>query len=339
MNQTIPTEEELSSQYQASRTAIREALKSLEDNGLLKSIQGKNGRWVTPKSQSYRETIGLLARSDSDFAGGQGSYFFSSLNRIAAEMGYSFSANSTVSDEQDHITVSVADLNKFDATIVYTGSYAPEDIRNLSSFMPTISMPNDATSVGVPSFFLDFGYHAAMAVSKLFAAGHHRIGLMFCDKPERIRITVSVRRGFDMARMFHQLPMDESLVWGYLVSDGATDAEYGFLYDRWKNTQHRPTAIISSSSSPLMGMMLAARNEGVNLPDHLSLVCLNDLSHDRSESAKLSHFVVPVEKMAREAMNCIDQMLNNQPSLKYDNPYYGTFEPAETFRALDNLKI
>jgi GntR family transcriptional repressor for pyruvate dehydrogenase complex len=64
----LPTERELAEQFTVSRTAVREAVKSLQEKGLVEIRLGR-GTFVTKgASGAVRHSIGLLLKVENDFA-------------------------------------------------------------------------------------------------------------------------------------------------------------------------------------------------------------------------------------------------------------------------------
>lgn len=58
----LPTERELASQFGASRTAVREAMKQLEQKGLVEMHPGRGTRVIDGTSEAMRDSLGLMMR-------------------------------------------------------------------------------------------------------------------------------------------------------------------------------------------------------------------------------------------------------------------------------------
>ncbi len=53
----LPTERELAQQFGVSRTAVREAVKTLTEKGLVESFSGRGTFVTTPRSQNSRKSL------------------------------------------------------------------------------------------------------------------------------------------------------------------------------------------------------------------------------------------------------------------------------------------
>src|SRR5271165_1483518 len=58
----LPTERELAEQFHASRTAVREAMKTLAQKGLLEMRPGRGTTVINGTSQALRDSLGLMLR-------------------------------------------------------------------------------------------------------------------------------------------------------------------------------------------------------------------------------------------------------------------------------------
>src|SRR5262245_55857568 len=58
----LPTERELAEQFQASRTAVREAMKTLAQKGLVDMRPGRGTIVIDGTSQAMRHSLGLMIR-------------------------------------------------------------------------------------------------------------------------------------------------------------------------------------------------------------------------------------------------------------------------------------
>ena len=58
----LPTERELAEQFQASRTAVREAMKTLAQKGLVNMRPGRGTIVIDGTSKAMRHSLGLMIR-------------------------------------------------------------------------------------------------------------------------------------------------------------------------------------------------------------------------------------------------------------------------------------
>lgn len=62
----LPTERELSEQFQASRTAVREAMKTLAQKGLVDMRPGRGTIVINATSQAMQHSLGLMIKVDQE---------------------------------------------------------------------------------------------------------------------------------------------------------------------------------------------------------------------------------------------------------------------------------
>src|ERR1700733_6654790 len=62
----LPTERELGEQFQASRTAVREAMKTLAQKGLVDMRPGRGTIVINATSQAMQHSLGLMIKVDQE---------------------------------------------------------------------------------------------------------------------------------------------------------------------------------------------------------------------------------------------------------------------------------
>lgn len=64
----LPSERELAEQFQVSRTAVREAIKTLREKGLVQILPGRGTFIINGASRAMRQSLGLLTRPGAEGA-------------------------------------------------------------------------------------------------------------------------------------------------------------------------------------------------------------------------------------------------------------------------------
>ena len=305
LNQSIPTERELMENYRASRNAIRHALKLLEQRGILEAVQG-SGRRVIGEMNATTYSLGLLIRG-GELGHGQGGRIFNQLVRSTSELGHSlvtFSLNdfqTRRADNEHYLPIS-----SMDGLFVFAQQYLIDDIRRLASQRPVVALNHDASAAEVPSFFVDYGYHAGVAARELLEQGHRRIALLYGSSAFHSWIGGEMRRGFDLAHHFSGHAPDHSLTFRcpLSVEDGAA------FYHRLRASHPDVTAVISYGSDPLIGMCEAAAKLGESLTEKMALATVVDLTDVPGVPYPLIHFKCPVEQIAQDALDAMVRRLD-----------------------------
>lgn len=321
--QHIPTEAELMQHYNASRYAIRAALKSLENRGWMKAVPG-SGRQVTGETASRHLRIGLLVRQDGYTSVGQGFLTQMAINSALAGYGHdllTFSINnqlSTLTESTSGLGIEKAEL---DGVIVFARQYRLEDIERFSRCMPTIVMGQDASPANVPSFFIDFGYHAATAVMELLRRGHKRVALIDSVSSDRLQLSADIRRGFELGLHLAGVSPDCGAV--CQLSDGPDCA-------KWLAGQTPDITSAVFYYLPRMEALYATmKDRGPALPKKFEAICMCDLSSDRL-SNHWPDFECPFDRIGRDAVDCLLGMIAGEESKQFSNPYFGKFRGFRT---------
>ncbi len=157
------------------------------------------------------------------------------------------------------------------------------------------------TSVGID----DVGV-GRLATDHLLALGHRRIGLINGTDTFPFVVPHQRQLGFETAMRAAGIEPDPSLyeAGNFTIQDGA-DAVRSLL-DR----DDPPTAIFSFADEMAFGVILAAEQLGVRIPDDLSLIGVDD--HDVSEVLGLTTVHQDVDEHGARAARIIVEQLENE---------------------------
>ena len=134
------------------------------------------------------------------------------------------------------------------------------------------------------------------ACRTLIDHGHRRIG--FVRGPQGFRSPIEREAGFRAALQEAGLPIDESLfVQGTYRFQSGVDAGHALL-----SREDRPSAVFSSNDEMAVGVMRAARQLGLELPDDLSVFGFDDSPTANHVWPALSTVHWPIEEMGRLAL-------------------------------------
>ena len=131
----------------------------------------------------------------------------------------------------------------------------------------------------------------------LISGGHTRIGMVgsaaFDPAPNQVHLDRT--NGFRGAMIAAGLEIDEKLI---------VQADYSIkgaqrAVERLFELQNPPTAIVAESDELAFGVITAARNHGIRVPEDLSVTGVDD--HDVSESIGLTTIAQPVRSLGEVA--------------------------------------
>ena len=181
--------------------------------------------------------------------------------------------------------------------------------------MPTVVLGERLHSV--TSISVDNRRGATLAAEHLCALGHHRIALVSGQADPMIDASVPAQRrdGFRdaLARRGRELPAHYCVDGGFTI-DGGRDAAHQLLA-----LPEPPTAVFCMSDEMAFGVLQAAGERGVGVPDRLSVVGFDD--HDVGGAFGLTTVRQPVRSMGRTAAHLLlAQTRGDEPPSYHEAP-------------------
>lgn len=113
------------------------------------------------------------------------------------------------------------------------------------------------------------------------------------------------QRGYARALQSAGLPVDESLI---LESDLSIDSGVD-TGNRLLSASNRPTAVFAANDYVAIGIMAAARDLAIRIPQDLAIVGFNDTRLSDAMPVPLSSVAIPLPTMGREAMNGLADLI------------------------------
>jgi LacI family transcriptional regulator len=133
------------------------------------------------------------------------------------------------------------------------------------------------------------------AAAYLIEQGHRLIGLI--EGPHGFRSAAERRLGFEDALKKAKIKLPRSL-----IADGNYTFESGIAAaDKLLDLSPRPTAIFASNDEMAAGVVYAARQRGITVPDELSVIGFDDTAIAAHIWPPLTTVRWPIISMARSA--------------------------------------
>lgn len=150
------------------------------------------------------------------------------------------------------------------------------------------------------------------ATAYLIAQGHRRIGLV--TGPHGFRSTSERRLGFEAALRDAGIPLQRSL-----VAEGNYKFESGLIAaERLLDVVPRPTAIFSSNDEMAAGIIHAACQRGMSVPQDLSVIGFDDTPIAAHMWPPLTTVRWPIASMARSAALKLINDTDDETPIPYD---------------------
>jgi len=142
-----------------------------------------------------------------------------------------------------------------------------------ASGVPTVLV--DADHRDLPRLIVDDIGGGRMATQHLIELGHERIGFVGDTFPNAFNFTSSYHRYLGCRRALAAVGIAENEDY-YATGEHAMDVARE-LSHRLLSLKPRPTAIIAASDTQALGVLEAARDRGIAVPDELSVVGYDDI--------------------------------------------------------------
>lgn len=306
----LPTEREIEARCQVSRPTVSKALAGLAAEGLLIKPDGCRrfvvapvaaGRLGVPKAV---QRIGFVA-GDLTLTGTASSELvhrvFQGIDTAAQAQGLRVmmgSAGTTMASERatahDLVSAGASGLVIWPCPRS-AADLADDYLRSAELTVPVVLLDNALPEQGNTQVMFD-NYRAGLNVTRwLLSQGHTRIALI--TMPEAVNhVPISARRrGYFQALSAAGISTDPALIRSvpvehYMTSgaDGQRDCELSVLLDAWLHLPHRPTAIIGLEDSTAMDVILLLRQQGLSVPDDITVV-----GYDNLEAGRRFHPLFP----------------------------------------------
>jgi len=300
----LPGERVLASELGYSYMTIRKAIDNLVNEGLLYKIPTKGTYVADGKARKARtRTIGYFL--DSRIAGGLSSPYyamiFNALEKQTVRNGYSLVYFTDASQANLRGV-----LKKLDGVVASCFLRVEGLIQEIKALVPVVAIDNSVADKTIPSVIID-NFNAQMEmVDYLCSLGHRRIGFM--TGLEDSDVGKNRYEGYKSGLVKQGIDLDPALVFrgNYTFGSGVSGAEY-FL-----SLKRRPSAIICANDSMALGAISKLHQQGLEVPDDLSVVGFDDIDIARQISPPLTTVSVPVEEIARHAFQMLERLIEGE---------------------------
>lgn len=167
-----------------------------------------------------------------------------------------------------------------------------------------------AKGLPIDTVVLDREHGAYMAACHLLELGHRRIAYTL-NRQYSSQMLQDRVRGYERAHQEWGIPVDDSLFIGLPSELSQTDAHAaGFqAMQAFMQSSVEATAIIASNDQVAMGVLCAASNAGLRIPDDMAVVGFTGSIEGRYSMVPLTTIAFPWEAMAREAAGLLQERL------------------------------
>ncbi|HYH01953.1 MAG TPA: LacI family DNA-binding transcriptional regulator [Bacillota bacterium] len=219
-------------------------------------------------------------------------------------------------ERDHHIMETIAQVPK-SGFILIGYEIAPEIIRALKKTnLPLILIDNVFLEEAVDCVVIDNFYGALQGVDHLLDLGHRRIG--FIGGP--LNHTSLNERYLGYRTALDRAGVTPEPAYARICSpDFGVENGYGAALEMLGQTDVRPTAIFAANDGLAIGVLKAARQLGISVPDQLSVLGFDDIDFATHTDPPLSTIRVFKRQIGREAAKRLVEMIDGasgQPVVK-----------------------
>ncbi|NCC50686.1 MAG: LacI family transcriptional regulator [Spartobacteria bacterium] len=232
------------------------------------------------------ETLGIILPKIFFLQGPFFSQVLSGIERISVKHGFSILIASATSKTADrHFPFNLTRARRIDGMLIINEN---RRIRNLNALkqerVPFVLVNRFIEDTNAPCVAADDIGGGRMAAEHLLRLGHRRIGVV--TGSHRVAATTDRVAGYRQALTAFDVPFDKNLLEAGLFQQGVeTGARCA---DRLLSRATRPTAIFALSDELAMGVMQAAKERGLRVPEDLAVVGYDNVTFSAHLSPPLT---------------------------------------------------
>ncbi|WP_203623615.1 MULTISPECIES: GntR family transcriptional regulator [unclassified Lacticaseibacillus] len=320
----LPTEQALLTQFDISRYSLRQALKALADEGLIRAVQGSGFYVADPRNkqrkQAARKIIGVITTHLAD-------YIFppiiSGIDSVVSEAGYGLMLSNTHNEFENEQRSLIRMMDTGVAGLII------EPTRSAMA-NPNLALYRRIALAGIPVVFINAGYTGLtdfptltvddaggerQLIETLLKQGHRQIlGLFQIDDQQG----VDRMQGFVQAYQANQPTLSTGNVMLYQSGDHLADLKARIL--DVVNGDSRPTAIACYNDQLAIRLISWLGEAGIKVPDDISLVGFDDYEMSRYSRPGLTTAVHPKRRMGEAAGRAVLQAIAHQTPASIQYP-------------------
>ncbi|MDQ0223927.1 LacI family DNA-binding transcriptional regulator [Metabacillus niabensis] len=193
-----------------------------------------------------------------------------------------------------------------DGMILFSARMERKRLLELCENHPVVLTMDYIDGLKIPSVSIDNISSSRKAVQHLISLGHTRIAHI--SGPFKYASSKDRYKGYEQAMLHNDLKIDSML-----VQEGLFTFESGYNQMlKLLAMEHPPTAIFAANDEMAMGVIKAAKERGLNVPNDLAVVGFDNISFSSIFDPALTTIAQPVYKMGELSMRLLlDQIRGN----------------------------
>lgn len=312
--QFLPSEPELARRFALSRSTVRQALASLEGDGLVERLPGK-GTVVTGAPQTNTQ-LAAFALVLPEIQSGHYPALVDGFAAAAAELHYQILVCTTGNDVRRQGDIILQLLDKRVAGVALlpptVGETPDYQLRQLQSQgIPIVMLHRSIDSVAAPMIAMPYEEVATLAADRLIEMGHRNIAYIASHRnPGSLRYEQALRLAIRKAG--GSLP-SELVYYGtsaVAVPDDEWFREIEVVIRQMLSlpSAQRPTAIFDPWDSHTEAIYFLLTRLGIQVPDEISLVSFGGAKRGNTLAQRLAAVTIDEALTAATTVKLLDEM-------------------------------
>lgn len=317
--QQLPTEFELSEQYQVSRITVRHALQLLVEKGSILRLQGK-GSIVTKKLKSS----GVIAVAINDFGPFFGEEFIKSVIMHAEKEGYSVILQTCYYSHQQENTVLLRLLDANIAGLIFVPLYGSKNVspelKKVADRLPLVFADRKIDGLDAPLVCTDNISATEELCRRLIHIGHRRIG--FVSSNTDSTVVRDRLKGYVNALTTSGITIDESLklttlrsVLPGMATSSAREDDIAAIQQYFLQNPDIH-AVVAHTYSAAELVYLAAQRAKLRIPQDCAIVCFDAMHDVIPGPGFFAHMKQNEYEMGEEAVKALLSLIRHKPVRK-----------------------
>ena len=232
------------------------------------------------------------------------------IENVLTVNNYSMILSTYHNDQELKAKIGIMEQKKVDGIVVFPGTNRQmlEECDSLINSRPTVFIGRDADQYNLPCVYTDGVKVGKIATEYLLSLGHRCIAFLAGACPER-------ERGYKAALAEAGLLFEPDL-----FIPNCVDFDCGKrAFETIRTKPTRPTAVISYSDNVAAGFIAAAAENGVKVPDEISVIGIDDLPIAQMLTPALTTISQPKSEQGSKATEMLMQMIKGDNLSKKDS--------------------
>lgn len=311
--EALPTERWWAEQHRLARSTVRQAMSSLERDGLIRRLQGK-GTFVHERARErFQRGLAAFALVLPETQAG----FYPSLQRkfdeAASDVHHQLLVCNTGNnlDRQGNIILQLLDKQVAGVALVpvTTPPTPAYQVRQLQKAgIPVVCCHRRVEGVNTPLLAIPFLEIGRMVGRELVARGHRRVAFY---APHRTASSEAYETGLRAGLAEGRAVVPEGCVFygdAALINPSEYESDIAAALESMLCREDRPTAIFASFDSLAELIYLLLERFGLRVPDDISIVGLGGISRSTPMMRRLTSATIDELQIGRMAAELLEKM-------------------------------